>query len=346
MGKRTLNKLIRDEKGQALMIALVLMLVGGLIVTPVLGHMGTGLKAGQVFEERMNGQYAADAGVENALWRLSTGDLTVPAFTINGSTVNVTIEDKGNSVYKITSIASSDSSPNTIIEAFVSVQDFSFFLEHAVTSGGEVNNKGSIIGPIEEYYTGDWPSADVLSQYYLNQANVGTPFASGTLDVKDYPTILSSGPVYRQGDLEIINTGTAGAVGVLNQTVYVTGNLGIAVTNHALTLDLNNQTIFVEGNINLGTKECTIIGSGCIIAVGDITFSPDTDSNSDNFVFVMSLEHTVYFSPKCNFYGAVAGDVKVTLQPGGTITLTEAPGEGDGELNVPLGDILSWKVSP
>ena len=71
MRKRTLNKLIKDEKGQALIIVMILMLVGGLIVAPMLAHVGSGVKAGKdVYEERMQLFYAADSGVQDALWQI------------------------------------------------------------------------------------------------------------------------------------------------------------------------------------------------------------------------------------------------------------------------------------
>jgi len=69
--KRTKSKLIKGEKGQALLIVLVLMLVGGLIIAPLLSHIGTGLKTGkEVYEERTGLFYAADSGIEDALWQI------------------------------------------------------------------------------------------------------------------------------------------------------------------------------------------------------------------------------------------------------------------------------------
>jgi len=80
MRKGTLNKLIRDEKGQALMIVLILMLLGGLIIAPMLAFMGSGIKIGkEVYEERMYGQYAADSGVEDALYKIKVDDPSLPA---------------------------------------------------------------------------------------------------------------------------------------------------------------------------------------------------------------------------------------------------------------------------
>jgi hypothetical protein len=64
-------KKFRDETGQALIIVLVLMLVGGLIIAPLLSHVGSGIKTGkEVYEERMGLLYAADSGIEDALWQI------------------------------------------------------------------------------------------------------------------------------------------------------------------------------------------------------------------------------------------------------------------------------------
>jgi hypothetical protein len=66
-----LNKLVKGEKGQSLIIVVLLMLVSALVITPMLSHVGTGLKTGrEVYEERAKLFYAADAGVEDALWYL------------------------------------------------------------------------------------------------------------------------------------------------------------------------------------------------------------------------------------------------------------------------------------
>jgi len=72
--KRIVNKLIRDEKGQALILVVILMLFGSLITASLLGFMGTGLKVGKAFEVKMEGLYAADAGMENACWKLLNGE--------------------------------------------------------------------------------------------------------------------------------------------------------------------------------------------------------------------------------------------------------------------------------
>jgi hypothetical protein len=62
--------LIKGQKGQALVVALIVLVVGSLILTPLLGLMGTGIKSGQVFEQKDDETYAADAGVEDAMWHI------------------------------------------------------------------------------------------------------------------------------------------------------------------------------------------------------------------------------------------------------------------------------------
>lgn len=67
-------KSIRDEKGQALILVLILLLLAGLIMGPLLAFMSTGLKAGQVHEKKMHEFYAADAGIEDGLWHLQSNE--------------------------------------------------------------------------------------------------------------------------------------------------------------------------------------------------------------------------------------------------------------------------------
>jgi hypothetical protein len=68
--KLAISKSIRDQKGQALVLVLILMTVGVLIVTPLLSFMFTGLKAGQTYEAIADEFYAADSGVADGLWQI------------------------------------------------------------------------------------------------------------------------------------------------------------------------------------------------------------------------------------------------------------------------------------
>ncbi len=68
--KRRLIKVIKGEKGQALPAVLILLVLGGLLIAPCLSYAATSLNSGRVIEKNVNGLYAADAGIEDALWRL------------------------------------------------------------------------------------------------------------------------------------------------------------------------------------------------------------------------------------------------------------------------------------
>ncbi|MBA7695515.1 hypothetical protein ES703_104143 [subsurface metagenome] len=90
-----MHKPIRDEKGQALILVLILLLVAGVIIAPLLAFMSTGLITQRQQEQRTLELYAADAGVEDALWKIKYLE-EVPtnySLTVNAMSVNVTIEE-------------------------------------------------------------------------------------------------------------------------------------------------------------------------------------------------------------------------------------------------------------
>ena len=70
MKKSNLIKCWREEKGQALVIVLALLLIGSLTLPPVLAHIGTSLKSGVVYESKTDELYAADSGIEDAIWQV------------------------------------------------------------------------------------------------------------------------------------------------------------------------------------------------------------------------------------------------------------------------------------
>jgi len=58
------------EKGQALILVLVFLLVGSLTITPLMSYMETGLKTDQVYRDKADELYAADSGIEDAIWQI------------------------------------------------------------------------------------------------------------------------------------------------------------------------------------------------------------------------------------------------------------------------------------
>jgi hypothetical protein len=68
--KGTHHEWSHDQRGEALPLALIALAVGALLMSPLLGHLSTGLKATARIEQTAHDQYASDAGAEYALWSL------------------------------------------------------------------------------------------------------------------------------------------------------------------------------------------------------------------------------------------------------------------------------------
>ncbi len=91
------QQILKGERGQALPVVLVLLVLGGLVIAPSLSHTATSLNSGRAMVRSVSGLYAAEAGVEDALWCLAE-NITVHTSlseTINGMTVTIQTETKG-----------------------------------------------------------------------------------------------------------------------------------------------------------------------------------------------------------------------------------------------------------
>ena len=96
---RLWQQIRKGEKGQALPIVLILLVVGGLLVTPCLNYASTSLFASQMVKKNVRGIYAADAGIEDALWKLKN-DPPAPDFyplpePVNQMQVAIETDDMG-----------------------------------------------------------------------------------------------------------------------------------------------------------------------------------------------------------------------------------------------------------
>ena len=385
--KIDVNRLIKDESGQALVLTLLLLLISGLIAAPLLSYMGTGLLTGEVYETRTAELYAADAGVEDAVWKIENKDGYLPCnpaspprvFTItdfNGKSVDVTItsEISVNNMtftYRVLSTATGDGS-GTQIEAYIGgvnkYGDYGDLLGQVITSQNEIDfppHWEDYVQPSSgnnspvEYYDDPWPTADELIDFYLDDVEDGTHYYSDTvIDIAGIDTEL--GTLYVEGELTIKNSSNTPATLTLTGTIYSTEETSIAYgtsQNKPMTLDLNDQTIFAASSstgsgqeaLKIGDK-CTLVGSGTVIAVGDIYFKPNTEAGVTDPIFVFSVLGTTSVQPGGDFYGAIAGSVEVDLQPGASINYPESGGWYD-DLNFLIGikklvfSIDSWEVS-
>jgi hypothetical protein len=382
--KIIVKRLMKNEKGQALVLVLILLLIGGLISAPLLSYVGTGLNTGQIYERRTDELYSADAGVEDAVWKIQNSDGYLPcspgspprSYTItdvNGKSiaVNITSELSYEGLtytYRVLSTAIGDDT-STQIEAYIvginPYGDYEGLLGSVLTSQADIDfpphwedyvdpSEGEN-GPVENY-TDPWPTASELASFYYEDVAGVEPYDDNVLDL--YGVDMEIGPFYRDGPLTIDNTGGNNATLTLTGTVYVTG-LTTVEPNSDLVIDLNGQTLFIESDSTKPPKEAlyikapkiTLIGSGIIIAVGDIYFEPNTPAGVTDPVFVMSVDGLTNVQPGGDFYGSIAGSIEIDLQPGTSINYPTDP-DWYEDLNFLLGvkmlifHIFSWEVIP
>ena len=94
---------MKDEKGQALPLALVALAVGGLLVTPFLRSVSVNSIASRNYSGSIAEQYSSDAGVEDAIWNLTNGTLAAE-LTAPGDTASYSLSESVNGVVPTISV--------------------------------------------------------------------------------------------------------------------------------------------------------------------------------------------------------------------------------------------------
>jgi len=69
-----------NEKGQALILVLVLLTIGALLISGLLGFMGTGAKSAVSYINKTEELYSADAGIQDATWQIRYEHLNATNF--------------------------------------------------------------------------------------------------------------------------------------------------------------------------------------------------------------------------------------------------------------------------
>lgn len=88
---------MNSEKGQALPMVLIAMVVGALVVSPFLSHVGTSLVGSKAYAQAIYSQYACDSGAEHAIWNLTNGGLT-DNLSSSGDTLSYLLDESINSL--------------------------------------------------------------------------------------------------------------------------------------------------------------------------------------------------------------------------------------------------------
>jgi len=88
---------MKNERGQALPLALVALAIGTLLVTPFLRGVSVNSIASRNYSGSMLQQYSCDAGVEDAIWDLTEGTLAAQLIT-SGDSVSYSLSESVNGV--------------------------------------------------------------------------------------------------------------------------------------------------------------------------------------------------------------------------------------------------------
>jgi len=253
-----------DQKGMALPLALVSLALGVLLLTPLLASVGTNLSASQAADTNMKKQYAADAGVEYAIWKLShdadfrdaldsspTVVITAPT-TVNGIVLTATVTLVGGDLDYAIFANSQSCSPA------VKISGSGDTIEGKIHSNNDVKVTGSghIFNGIVEFYT---TFKETGSGHTYNPPPPHNPVQAPLRDMPalyslaDYsdPTVQGTpaweadqlGQYYHHtGDLTFSGSGTEYPTGLY----YVEGDVKISGSGHEGTV-----TIVAEGDINI-----------------------------------------------------------------------------------------------
>ena len=96
--KKQVTDLIRKENGMVLPSVLIMFAIGGLMVVPSVSYIATSLNAGTMAKTEFQGILVADAGIEDALWKIenetpATFPYSYELTNINACSVDVTIDE-------------------------------------------------------------------------------------------------------------------------------------------------------------------------------------------------------------------------------------------------------------
>lgn len=367
---RLLKTINKQEQGQILILVLIIFALCSIGMVPLLDYMTTGMVTTKNEGLKTQEIYAAEAGVHDAFWKIKYVVAGVPtqpsdpplqyaiAGGVNGESVNVTISYIDSATYRVHSLATNpgtghQSTIDSDLNAGGGDLDFSDFTDKAMTSPGGITTKASdiingdiwttsydgnatLIGSCTVGTVTGWPTAEQLETYFGYQVDESSPYSNATITVS---TAGQSGPLYAYTASNPTRTYTLTGVGSLTGTLYINGSLSF---DNAANIDLNGHTIFVTGTV-ANSPQTTINGPGAIIAIGDISFSPQV---SGAYLFIMSVSGQVNFQPNGNFYGSVAGDTTINLQPNCSLNWVNP---GVGQLDMPghfnnISGIKTWTI--
>lgn len=281
-----MKRLARDENGRALSLILLLLGCGGLILTPLLSLMSTGLTSGTIYERKMRELYAADAGVELGAWTvLYEGRTSVDDFESNSCDVTVYIQEipwddisqdtkdafgllEGDRVYFIEATATSAEGGSTVLECHFVITYTSPCEEEGYE---DYSGSGNIEGGKVVVEKGDTVTGNILGGASVwNEGGFtceGNIEGGSTVNIVGDAVFSGEGNVIEESRLFVFGDCTINANIQTGAVIYVSGNL-------SLSGDIQDEAIvYVGGNLDMdgsiqSCSEPSVVGVGGDLDVG------------------------------------------------------------------------------
>jgi hypothetical protein len=310
-----IKRKLKDEAGQALPMALILLLLGGFLVVPTLALMTTNLTANRVVDQANLRTYAADAGIQyaynkflnDANFNPDTDPLDFPDSDVNGCDISLNVEPGGEDfTYKVTSVATNQTDPTkstTIVAYFKDNRTFesgSSPFDYAVaTLNGDLTMTGS---------------SSITSDCSPQPCNEGDVWVNGNINLAWTPTIAGdanvTGTCNRPGNID--GTYTPGSDPIERPT-WLDDQIDcyIASTNVIEPVYIGTWDTVYTGNKTLGWSDPYTFGS--LHVTGNLTISGTNNGGVYTFNGPVWVEGDLIINSGANFI-----TFKAPVRVGGT----------------------------
>jgi hypothetical protein len=314
------------ESGQVLIMALMLVAMASLMVTPLLRQSISNLGFHQTIECRTLNGYSADAGIEYATGKIYANsgyyidNPMADNFTVNGRTVNVTAVYGGAGSYEVTSSALSEDCGKTTISAIINISVGAFAF--AVASKTDISISNSSIDsspdPGEGHIYANQDISITGSELVNGDASAGGLITNGRenilgtieegADELAFPTVNDA--LYRQIAQEGGNyTGTLTLDGGVHDVgpLYITGDLDVKPNT---TVNLLGP-LYVVGDVKVNQGH--IEGSEHVLSEGRVDLTGG-GYGSENIPVIISINDDI------DLVGPIVD--AVLYAPEGTVSVT------------------------
>jgi hypothetical protein len=294
-----------NNRGNILVIFIILIVLS-ISLFSFISLIGTRLKESGVKVKDSAAFYAADAGLNKAIWYLaapvSQGGMgldwrisaswesfgaggyrfTIADWTITDEAIIISTGEVGNSSKTVSQLVRIGGLPSAF--------DYGVYCNSGIDFTGNVNIKGDIYVADDTTFGSN---ASVTDGYVYHPSGT-TLSGSGTWTDGGAPNPLPGFPSFDSSYYDGLITSAGG---------YPAGDT--SYSNQ--TVDLNGGTIYVNGDVNI-SGNTTFNGPGVIVATGKIDLSGNTYS-SDNVTFISNDELKVTgntYTSGANYYSATS----------------------------------------